>query len=89
MTATLADLDNILRHAADRNYLEARNIRQNIKRAACAIATFPRAALYNPDKDYYERYVLRTRVILVYQVTTDSVFIIAAFHTSRNQRQKP
>ena len=88
-TAALADLDNILFHAQERDALEARNLRARIERAERNIATFPKAAFHNQAKGYYERYIPRTRVILVYQIIEPDVIVIAAFHTSRSVSQKP
>lgn len=86
--AALADLDNILSWAAERNHLEARNISQRVQRSEDVIRTFPKAAFFNQELNVYEKTVPRTRVILVYEITETTIVIRAAFHTSRDQREK-
>ena len=88
-TAALADIANILEHAHCRNPQEARNLRRRIEQTERNILTFPRAAYFNKTGDYYERYIPRTRVILVYRIISLEVMVIAAFHTSRNPKDKP
>lgn len=84
-----ADLIDILDHAGARNAREASNIAARIRKTEQAIEIFPQSALYNAAEDYYERYVPRTRVILIYRLAADEAVILAAFHTSRNPRSKP
>lgn len=88
-TEALAELDTILYHAQKRDVLEAKNIRARIERVERNIATFPKAAYHNRAKGYFERYIPRTRVILVYEIVDPDVIVIAAFHTSRDARTKP
>lgn len=83
------DLVNILAHARSRNELEAHNIAMRVQRTEQAIETFPESAPYNQAEDYYERYVPRTRVILIYRLVGDEAIIVAAFHTSRSPDRKP
>lgn len=86
--AALADLENILTHAAARNTLEADNISRRVMRTEQAIAMFPEATFHNADKNYYERVVPRTRVILIYRIEGEDVIMHAAFHTSQNPTTK-
>lgn len=84
-----ADLINILDHAEARNVLEAKNIVARVRKTERAIETFPQSASYNLAEDYYERYVPRTRVILIYRLVGEEAIVIAAFHTSRSPERKP
>lgn len=87
--AALADIDAILASAADRNQAEAHNIKLRVEKTVLNILTFPQAARYVKAKDYYERVIPRTRVILVYRILDAGVVVIAAFHSSRDVSSKP
>ena len=89
LTAALADLENILDHAAKVNVTMARNIAARVERTERAIETFPEGAHCNAELDVFERYVPRTRVILIYRLTEDEIVMIGAFHTSREPGTKP
>jgi len=79
--AALADLADILAHLPPD---VARNTTERIAQAEASVLTFPRAAIYHPETDTFERYVPKTRVILIYHLTDDSIEIVATFHTSRD-----
>lgn len=83
------ELLEILASAEERNMLEASNILDRIARSEQVIVSFPKAALYNAEHDFYEKYVPRTRVILIYRLTGDEIVMISAFHTSRDTGSKP
>ena len=89
LTEALEELENILDQAGSRNPLEASNIAHRVERTTQNILTFPKAALYNAAGDYFERYVPKTRIILVYRIKDQEVIVIAAFHTSRDPMTKP
>ena len=82
------NLEDIVDQAFHRDPLEASNISKRIEIAEKNILLFPKAALYNSEHDYYERYVPRTRVILVYRVTGETITVYRAFHTSRDPKDK-
>ncbi len=83
-----ADLENIINQAFERDPLEASNISKRIEAAEKNILAFPKAAHYDAEHDFYDRYVPRTRVIMVYRVTADAITIYKAFHTSRDPKDK-
>jgi plasmid stabilization system protein ParE len=85
----LNDYRSILEQAAERNTLEAANIAWRVERAELNIGTFPKAAFHNKPRDYYERYIPNTRIILIYKIEAPDVIILAAFHTSRSASGKP
>lgn len=84
----LADLENILNHAYERSPDEAANIATRIDAMQKRMTLFPRAAFYDEKLNTFERYVPKTRVILVYRLSADAITIIAAFHTRRNAEGK-
>lgn len=86
----MADLIGILEHMADTDPVMADNLAHRIEQADKYIQLFPRAAYYDKTTDTYERYVARTRVILVYRIleNVEEIVVIAAFHTSRNPSGK-
>ncbi len=85
----LADLTNILEHAADRDRLEADNIVRRILAVEENLVLFPHAAHYDEEYDFFERFVPGTRLILIYREVGDDLNIIAVFHTSRDPSDKP
>lgn len=89
LKAALADLDHYLEKAAARDRQEAHNISARINRTIAALQVFPKSARYNPDKDYYERYVPHTRAVIVYRLTDSEIIVVAVFHTSRSPDRKP
>ena len=81
----LADVAGILEHLPDEI---ASNTAEGILQAEANIRVFPLAAHYHVDLDVYERYVPKTRVILVYRITEALIEIVSAFHTSRDDAGK-
>ncbi len=84
--AALADLDSILEHLPPD---VAENTARRVDRAVNTITAFPHAAYHNGKTNTYERYVPRTRVVLIYQIAGDTIELIAVFHTSRDPESKP
>jgi plasmid stabilization system protein ParE len=89
LLSALTDIETILNDSAARDTLEARNVAARVAVTEQNILAFPKAAYYNAEYDYYERYVPRTRVILVYRLTAKQIIIVAAFHTSQSPHKKP
>lgn len=89
LVEAVADLEDILDYAARQNRQLAQNIATRVEHAETTIRTFPKGARYDPELDVFERYVPRTRVILVYRVLPTEVVIVGVFHTSRNPDDKP
>ena len=87
-TAALSDLENIVTHAETRDPAEAANILARVERTLEHIKLFPHSGYYNEELETYERYVPRTRVVLVYHLSDAGIEIIAAFHTSRDPTTK-
>jgi len=79
--AALADLAGILEHLPPD---VARNTAERLAQTESSMLTFPRAAIYHPETDTFERYVPKTRVILIYHLNDDLIEVVAAFHTSRD-----
>jgi plasmid stabilization system protein ParE len=84
-SAASADLADILAHLPPD---VARNTALRIARTEANLLIFPRAAIYHSDTDTFERYVPKTRVILVYHLIDDLIEIIATFHTSRDPKTR-
>ncbi len=86
--AALSDLENIIAHAEARDPVEAANILARVERTVEHIELFPHSGYHNEEHGTYERYVPRTRVVLVYHLPEDGIEIVAAFHTSREPSTK-
>ncbi len=85
----LAELGEILFQAHERNSGEANNIESAVEHTLNTIQMFPKTGRFVQAKGWYEKYVPRTRVILIYKVKDKELVIIAVFHTSRNPKTKP
>ena len=81
----LAELETILNHLPPEI---ATNTAERIVQAEKNTVAFPKSALYHEDLDVYERYIPKTRVILIYHVKDQIIEIISAFHTSRDPAEK-
>ena len=84
----LAELGEILFQAHERNSGEATNIESAVERTLNTLQMFPKTGRFVRAKGWYEKYVPRTRVILIYRFTHDEFAITATFHTSRNPKTK-
>ena len=92
--AALADLEEVLAYAAERNPQGAATIAARVERAALDIATFPRAARRDPASGTYECIVTGVPLLLIYELITTpdaetQADIIAVFHTDREPATKP
>ncbi len=86
----MEDLVGMLEYLQKVDPAMADNLAHRIEQADKYIELFPRAAYHDKDTDTYERYVPKTRVILVYRIDEEAgdIVIIAAFHTSRHPAEK-
>ena len=85
----LAELDEIISQAHERNPQEALNMRSAVERTLNTLQMFPKAGRYVRAGDWHEKYVPHTRLIFIYRFTDDELAIIATFHTSREPKTKP
>ena len=83
--AALADFADILRHLPPEI---AANTAARVNETEHHILLFPKAAYYDATNDTFERYVPKTRVILIYHIAGDVIEIISTFHTSREPQTK-
>ena len=88
--AATADLRNTLDYLRAIDPAMASYLAERVEEVNRNIAALPRAARYDAETGTYERYVPKTRIILVYLVhdEADEAEVIAAFHTSRDPAQK-
>lgn len=85
----LAEIDLILFQAHERNSEEATNIERAVERTLNTVQMFPKTGRFVRVKDWYEKYVPHTRVVLIYKVKDEELVIIGVFHTSRDPNTKP
>ena len=85
----IGELDEILTHAKTRNPQEARNIERAVERTLNTVLAFPQSGTFMQGRGWYEKYVPRTRIKLIYRFTNDELLIGAVFHTSRDPEEKP
>ena len=83
--AALADFADILTHLPPE---VAANTVSRVIETEHHILLFPKAAYYDAATDTFERYVPKTRVILIYHIADDVIEIISAFHTLRDPETK-
>jgi plasmid stabilization system protein ParE len=88
-TEALSEYEEILNQAANRDPLEETNIKKRVIETLRNIRAFPGIGFFNQDVACFEKYVPRTRILLIYQVAQDNIQIIAVFHTSRDPETKP
>lgn len=72
-------------------YRRARPFRstERVPKAETSIQTFPKAGSYDAETGTYDRYIPKTRIVLTYVLRDDVVWIVAAWHTSRDPATKP
>ena len=85
----LTELDEILDQAKERDPQEATNIEKAVERSLNALVTFPKTGRYLRGRGLYEKYVPRTRIKFIYELTPEHIRIVATFHTSRDPKTKP
>ncbi len=85
----VADLDAMLAYIAMQDPHAAALIAERVLKAEEYIREFPRAASFDAETSTYDRYIPKTRIILTYELTEDTIWIIRAWHTSRNPETKP
>jgi hypothetical protein len=64
-------------------------IAERIFRIEKRIAKFPKAARYDIETDTYDLFVPKTRIILTYAIRGDIIWMVTAWHTSRDPETKP
>ena len=85
----LHEYGQLLVEAGERNALERANIKKRVLETLRNLRDFPSMGRFNTEVECYEKYVPRTRVLLIYQLVEQHIRIIAAFHTSREPEEKP
>jgi plasmid stabilization system protein ParE len=85
----LAGYEAILAQAGERNPLEHSNFKERVRETLRTFRDFPRMGLFNSEVGCYEKFVPRTRVLLIYHIAEQQLRIVAAFHTSRDPQSKP
>jgi plasmid stabilization system protein ParE len=84
-----AELDHMLAYIAARDAGATRLIAERVFRIEKRIAKFPKAARYDVETDTYDLFVPKTRIILTYAVRGDIIWMVTAWHTSRDPETKP
>jgi plasmid stabilization system protein ParE len=85
----VAELDSMLAYIAAQDPSAASLVAERVLQAESGIQTFPRAGNYDPETDTFDRYIPKTRIVLTYAIRDDAIWIVAAWHTSRDPATKP
>ncbi len=85
----VADLDAMLAYIAMQDPHAAALVAERVLKAEEYISEFPRAASFDTETNTYDRYVPKTRIILTYELTEETIWIIRAWDTSRDPETKP
>lgn len=83
----LAELGEILFQAHERNREETTNIDSAVERTLNTLQMFPKTGLLVRTKGWYEKYMPRTRVILIYRFSHDELAILQLFTQVVIQKQ--
>lgn len=84
-----SDLDNMLAYIAAQGPQGAVLTVDRVLKTETYILQFPYAAQYDEETNTYDRYILKTRIILTYEVIDDTIWVIRAWHTSRDPKSQP
>lgn len=84
-----AELDQMLAFIAEQDESSAALVAERVLNVEEQIARFPRAGRYDSETDTYDRYIPRTRIVLTYAIREDTIWIVTAWHTSRDPDTKP
>ena len=83
-----AELDHMLAYIASQDPYAAALVAERVIGMEANILTFPQAAQFDEETGTYDRYIPKTRIILTYAISDDTVEIISVWHTSRNPAEK-
>ena len=83
------ELDRMLAFVASKSVVAAALIAERVLRTERSILQFPFAGRHDAATDTYDRYVLKTRVILTYAIRDEVIWVITAWHTSRDPLTRP
>ena len=84
-----AELNHMLAYIAEQDAGIAALVAERVLAVEEQIVRFPRAGRYDTETDTYDRYIPRTRIVLTYAIREDAVWIVTAWHTSRDPDTKP
>jgi len=79
----------MLAYIAAQDTSAAALVAKRIQKVEENIVMFPKAGRYDRETDTYDRYIPRTRIILTSAIRGDVIWIVAAWHTSRDPGTKP
>ncbi len=83
------ELDRMLTYIAAQDTYAADLIAERVMKAEENILHFPKAGSYDAETDTYDRYIPKTRIVLTYAIRDDIIWVITAWHTSRDPATKP
>ena len=83
------ELDHMLAYIAAKDTDAAGLVAKRVLKVEANIARFPKAGKYDSETDTYDRYIPRTRIILTYAIQDDVIWIVTAWHTSRDPETRP
>lgn len=83
------ELDEILDYIADDDRFAAAAVARRVLMAEDHLREFPEMGRPNADFDTREYIVRRSRIMLIYQVSGDTIWVLSAWHMSRNPTEKP
>jgi plasmid stabilization system protein ParE len=84
-----AELNSMLAYISAQDPAAAALVVERVLQAEASIETFPKAGSYDAKADTYDRYVPKTRIVLSYAIRDDVIWIVTAWHTSRDPATKP
>ena len=85
----VAELDHMLNYIAEQDVGAALLVSERVLDVEEQIARFPKAGRHDAETDTYDRYIPRTRIVLTYAIRENAVWIVTAWHTSRDPETKP
>ena len=84
-----AELEHMLAYAASQSTEAAALVAERVLQMEASILQFPFAGRHDPATDTYDRYVRKTRIILTYAIRGDVIWMVTAWHSSRDPQSKP
>ncbi len=84
-----AELDNMLAFIASHDTTAAALVAERVLKSEATILTFSKAGRYDPETDTYDIYIPKTRIVLTYALRGDVIWIVTAWHTSRDLETRP
>ncbi len=85
----VAELNDILSYIAMQDMGVAALVAERVIVAEANIEQFPKAGKYDRETDTYDRFIPKTRIVLTYAMRDDIIWMITAWHTSRDPETKP